>query len=143
MNLNDLASKLWPFLARLFCEVGTYTPTYQGASTGGTTTYSVQVGRYLRIFNVYLFWAYVTWTNATGTGAALISLPATTENTTNQRGTCAVYTTSVTFSGSGVEAQILPNTAYAILYSPISNTLRADVSIEAAGEVALSGVFFV
>ena len=49
MNLNDLAAKLWPFLARFFMASGTFTPTLFGSGTAGTFTYLVQAGLYTRI----------------------------------------------------------------------------------------------
>jgi hypothetical protein len=59
MNLNELASKLWPFLARLFCEVGTFTPSFTGSGTAGSFTYSGRTGRYIRIFNYYWYSIYL------------------------------------------------------------------------------------
>lgn len=122
---------------------GTWTPTYSGASTAGTTTYTTQVGSYTRIGNMVAFTAYVAWTAATGTGVAQISLPFTTQNTTNLRLSAAVFHTGVTFSGSGVMAFALPNSNQIQFYSPLSNAVRADVTVEAAGDIVVSGVFFI
>jgi len=62
---------------------GTFTPTLIGASTAGTTTYSVQDGYYRRVGNLVIIQAVVTGTGATGTGNALFGgFPFTIKNQT-------------------------------------------------------------
>jgi hypothetical protein len=60
-------------------STGTWTPTLQGASTGGTTTYGAATsGYYERIGNWVFVSGIVTWTGATGTGIILLgNLPYT------------------------------------------------------------------
>lgn len=62
-------------------EEGNYTPTLTGGTTPGTTTYSAQVGRYVRIGNWVFIQYKVDITAATGTGNANFSVPFTCENT--------------------------------------------------------------
>lgn len=138
MTLNDLAAKLWPFIARLFLETGTYTPTYQGSSTGGTTTYSTQSGWYVRIGNIIFTTGTLIWTNATGTGNVRISLPFTSSNTSAQRHVGAVYTESVTFANGSIQAVNFANNNTLRLYSPATNAGSTELSIEAAGTIIFS-----
>jgi hypothetical protein len=53
-------------------EEGTWTPTIQGGTTGGTTTYGSQVGWYVKVGNTVTVGFYITWSAATGTGSLLI-----------------------------------------------------------------------
>src|SRR3990167_4235347 len=65
-------------------EEGTWTPTVAGSSTAGSQTYSVQVGRYVKIGKLVTAQFYVVMTAKDGAtaGNALISgLPFTAENT--------------------------------------------------------------
>ena len=57
-------------------EEGTWTPTYFGLTTAGTTTYGVNKGTYVRVGRLVTVTGVMTWTAATGTGgAALGGLP--------------------------------------------------------------------
>ena len=60
-----------------------YTPTLVGESTAGTTTYTSQVGFWMRIGNSVTVQFRIATTAATGTGIMDISLPSTTKNITN------------------------------------------------------------
>jgi len=59
-------------------EEGTYTPTYSGSSTSGTTTYSVQTGVYTKVGRTVTVWVDMTITAMSGaSGVPYISLPFT------------------------------------------------------------------
>jgi hypothetical protein len=146
VDIKQWASSLWPFIARLFLEVGTFSPTYFGQSTAGTTTYAVQVGRHLRIANVAVATLYVNWTNATGTGNALVGgLPFTSENTANQFIAPGLWYSAITYgAGTGVRLLFRPNTTQIELWTqPATNTAAAQLAIEVAGELAITVVYFV
>src|SRR5262245_2960870 len=64
-----------------FYAAAAYTPTYLGETTPGATTYTTQEGSYIRVGNLVLARGRVTWTAATGTGNATISLPFTAAST--------------------------------------------------------------
>ena len=65
-------------------EEGTWSPTVVGA-VAGTTTYTSQVGTYVKIGNFVWLQARIALSAATGTGNALFtSFPFTTHNRTNQ-----------------------------------------------------------
>jgi hypothetical protein len=65
---------------------GSWTPVIQGSSTPGAQTYSVQVGRYVRIGNIVFVSARLTMTAKDGTTAGNVQiggLPFTSRNVTN------------------------------------------------------------
>lgn len=119
---------------------GTYTPTYDGV-TPGTTTYTTQAGFWRRVGDVVFFNGRVAWSAATGTGAAVISLPFASQNTTNMRYAPAVYVTSVTFANGAVQAAIVPNSAVFSMSSALTNAAPTAVNVEAAGTIDFSGWF--
>lgn len=63
-----------------FYEVGTYTPTVDGA-TPGSTSYSTQFGNYIRVGNLVFCQGQISITGAMGTGDARFALPFTSTNT--------------------------------------------------------------
>lgn len=128
---------------RLLYLEGTYTPTYLGATTAGVTTYTVQAGFYTQIGRVVFFNGRVVWTAATGTGAAIVSLPFTSDPTTNMRYGVMLRVNGVTFANGSVEGNIQPNVAFFSMESPLTNAAPTAINVEAAGDVIFSGFFFV
>ena len=123
---------------------GTYTPTYTGATTAGATTYATQAGSYTRIGNVVVFTLYVSWTAATGTGTAVISLPLTAANVTNQFFAPPLWYAGITYgAGTGVISVIRPNTARAELWTPANNAASTAIPVEAVGEMVMTGLYFI
>ncbi len=120
---------------------GTYSPTYTGATTAGSTTYSVQIGRYYRLGNLCWFSARVDWTAATGTGEAQVSLPFAAKNIASFSQALSVFVRSVTFGGSGVQAITVPGTSVAVVRSAVSNATEATSAVEAAGTIILTGIY--
>lgn len=84
----------------------TYTPTYRGLSTEGTTTYVVQTGAYARINAIAYIWARVQWSAATGTGAGIITLPFRLRTITSIFIPATFYATGLDFAGNYVLAVI-------------------------------------
>jgi hypothetical protein len=66
---------------QLIYEEGNYTPTLTGGTVAGTTTYTAQVGRYVRIGNWVWIQYAVAISAATGTGDANFSVPFICQNT--------------------------------------------------------------
>jgi hypothetical protein len=118
----------------------TYTPTYLGGSTAGTTTYSQQSGFYTRIGRLIFVNGRVVWTNATGTGIAIISLPFTASATGNNSFVVGVRSSGLTFANNNVVGRIT-NTAYFRMESLLTNAAPSDVNVEVAGDVIFSGYF--
>lgn len=130
-------------VSRIWYDKGTYTPTYVGGTTAGTTTYAAngQVGHWTRIGRMVFFYGRVEWTAATGTGNAQISIPFTAVNTTNLNAAVAVAINNVTFTQGAPTGLVAANTAYFDIRSPITNAGSTVVQIEAAGIVNFSGFF--
>lgn len=145
MDLPRLAAQLWPWIARLFMAQGTYTPTYIGLTSAGTTTYAAngQIGYYLRLGPLCYVQGHIVWTAATGTGTAAISLPITAAAGTNRDGTIVIYTYNVTIGSFTPQAAINPATAYFTMWQPQNNAASGNITVEAAGEVIFSGWYFV
>lgn len=122
-------------------DIGTYVPTYLGGTIAGITTYTFQTGSWQRVGNWIQVVAALSWTAATGTGQALISLPFPSANITNFTQPLAIYTIGVTFAASGVQAGIPPNTSVCVLNSPTSNGGSSLIQVEAAGTIFVSGSY--
>lgn len=128
-------------LSQIEYDTGTYTPTYEGGTTPGATTYTTQDGFWARAGSVVFFSGRVTWTAATGTGVAQISLPFTTQNTTGMRYAFSVWTDNVTFANGSIQAQTAPNVAFFNMRSPLTNAAGTNVAVEGAGDIIFSGWF--
>lgn len=124
-------------------EVGTYTPTYLGQTSAGVTTYSLQTGAYVRLGSLVVATGTLVWTAATGTGNAVISLPFTSANVTNQNYSGTARLDGVTFANSTPEVQVGSNQAFFTLRSPLTNASPTVVQVEAAGNVIFTVVYFV
>jgi len=81
-------------------ETGTFTPVVAGATSAGTGTYSVQVGRYTKIGNRVVANIQLTWTGHTGTGQFTITgLPFTSASATNSGGVSFAYVANFSLTG--------------------------------------------
>lgn len=107
-----------------------YTPTYSGATTAGTTTYTTQTGSYIQLGPLTLVWGQVIWTAATGTGNAQISLPIT-PTVISTLGN--VRSNNVTFAAGAPE--ILTSGAFVQFRSPTTNAATTPIAVEAAGDL--------
>ena len=66
-------------------EEGTWTPSYLGLTSAGTTTYGVNKGIYVKVGQMITVTGVMTWTAATGTGgAALGGLPFVINNSNGE-----------------------------------------------------------
>lgn len=126
-----------------FYAQGTYSPTYLGGTTAGATTYTLQQGAWTRIGNVVIVTGTVIWTAATGTGNAQVSLPLTSVNVANQNYSGGLRTINVTFANSTPQIQIVPNTNFFIMLSPLTNAASTNVAMEAAGNIIFTVMYFV
>ena len=127
-------------------ESGTWTPTYYGASTAGTTTYnaSFRYGYYTRVGRAVLFSCIVAWSAATGTGQVRVGgLPFTVSSTAGMYFAPAVRADGITFTGTGLQAVIVPATTFMQIESPNSNAAPTAVAVESAGSFIISGMYFV
>lgn len=119
-----------------------YTPTMVGGTSPGATTYSVQVGAYMRNGQLVRAQGRVSWTAATGTGVIRVGLPFTSSSTTNLFSAVSLATDSVTFAGAAPQGLIRPGTAYFELSYPVSNASAVDIAVEATGSVFFHATYF-
>lgn len=98
---------------------GTWTPTLQGASVAGTTTYTSQNGYYTRIGNMVTVWGKITGSAATGTGNAQIgALPFTIKNLTG-------YAPQGVLSSQSAAGWIWPTSSTYLVSYGLSNSTTA------------------
>lgn len=85
-------------------EEGTWTPTVSGTGTAGSGSYSVQVGRYIKVGRLVFVHAYITITAHTGTGNLIGGgLPFTSANVTSGNSSFSVgYVNNLTLSANHV-----------------------------------------
>lgn len=114
--------------------VGTaYTPTYNGA-TPGSTTYTTQTGRYMRVGLFILVRGILVWTAASGTGNAQISVPVAAG--TGKGGAVGfARLNNVTFAAGTPIAFMAAGNSYFELSSPATNAAETVVQVEAAGNI--------
>lgn len=143
LTLTGVSGKTLTLNVDATIDSGTYTPTYEGSTTAGTTTYSAQQGSWWRFGQAIFFTITLAWTGATGTGQVRILLPFTAANVTNQNAAANLYHTTVTFANGSVVALISQNSNLVRLFSPATNANGTELAIEAAGTLAMSGCFFI
>lgn len=85
-------------------EEGTFTPTVQGTTSAGTATYSIQVGRYVKVGDVVHFQISLAWSGHTGTGniAGVYGLPFAAANVTNNYSTHSVCLDTLSMTAGNV-----------------------------------------
>jgi hypothetical protein len=120
-------------------QSGTYSPTLQGGTTGGTTTYTTQEGEWIRLGSVIHVWGRLVWTAVTGTGSARILLPVANANLA--RATGSLFMDSVTFTTTSPEMIIIAGNSYFEMYSPASNAASNILNIEAAGTLVWEATY--
>jgi len=141
-RLFNLERQLAAIVARTFINYskGTYVPTYTGVTTAGVTTYTAQDGFWTRVGRIVFFNGRVTWTAATGTGNAAVSLPAQSSNTAGMRySSGSVRLANVTFANSAPEMRIEAGQTFFTMDSPLTNAATAIVQMEAAGDIIFGG----
>jgi hypothetical protein len=144
-DYEQLAYKLRKPLAPYFASftasnIGTWSPTYLGLATAGVTTYSNQLGSWTRIGTMIHAWGRVAWTAASGTGAALISVPVAPVFTRVTRYPVLVFPINVTFANGSVVGVLESGTGSSQFYmnSPATNAAGTVVAVEAAGDVSFA-----
>lgn len=142
-DIQGLAKRLVEPLRAWFLSavIGTYTPTYGGLTTNGATTYSTQQGNYIRIGGLVIAQFEITWTAATGTGTAYISLPFTAQATLEFP--MPIYPSNITYAGGPPYALVNTGLNYLVMGTPTSNAATATLAVEAAGTVFGTALYFV
>lgn len=114
-----------------------YTPTYLGGTTLGATTYTAQGGNYTRVGNVVVVQGRVTWTAATGTGQARISLPFTAAFAAP----APIWTSNVTFGALTPYGLVQAGVNYLTIWTPANNAASAAIAVEAAGDIQFQATY--
>jgi hypothetical protein len=99
-------------------EEGTFTPTLSGGGTAGTTTYSIQSGKYTKVGRMVHVTLNISYTSATGTGSYNIGgLPFTSANIDQNYAVGSIIPSGLNWTGG---TSLLPlqfqNTNYIIPY---------------------------
>jgi hypothetical protein len=126
-------------------EEGTWTPVVAGDSTAGTATYTTQVGRYTKIGNAVSVQMQVTWSAGTGTGTLLIvGLPFTT-GSFNPQSLSPGQVNNIALAANNVLTLILSasSTTIGLQQYPVGGGAPSAVSYDAAGQLLVSGTYFV
>ena len=110
-------------------EEGTWTPTYIGATTAGTTTYSSQFGYYTKIGRQVTVSIYLALSAATGTGGIRIGgLPFSSGSSFEGVGSVMVQDYNWS-SGSYLISYIAPSSSTIRIYSISDNAGWGEQSI--------------
>jgi hypothetical protein len=142
---RKLIGPLWPWIADRLndyqSDAGTYTPTYVGGTTAGTTTYLLQEGEFRRFGNVVHCSGRINWSAATGTGEARILLPSVPAGA--YRSTGSLFVDGVTFANTMPQMLVVPGQQYFTMYSALTNAAPTVVAVEAAGLIIWSLTYFI
>ncbi len=117
-------------------EEGTWTPTYFGSTTAGTTTYTGQKGTYVKIGNSVYCECDMSWSAKTGTGDGLIGgLPVAVGGyATDSRALFYIGAYSG-YSITGTLAGIVNQSSSNLILYAINNGSLAGSAIQNSGEV--------
>jgi hypothetical protein len=122
-------------------EEGTWTPSVFGLTTAGTTTFTIQEGKYTKIGNVVTITINVGWSNATGTGALAIgAFPFTV----SAYSSFSIYNNGLTFNAS---SQLSSNAEVGTTYLSLSQFTTAGVTTSvtvdtSVARLMISGSYF-
>ncbi len=116
-----------------------WVPTYLGGSTAGVTTYTIQEAYYWLFDPIVFIDIRITWTNATGTGNAQVSLPFTAATSTNGGFVLGVWSSGLTFANNNVVGRIINGQAFLTFQSLLTNAAATASAVEVAGDVIISG----
>jgi len=118
-------------------EEGTWTPTWLGSSTAGSTAYSAQVGRYTKVGRLVSLYFDVAISSATGTGSVTIGgVPFASGNQVISAGSITSY--GVVYTGNTLASAFLSAASSFVIYSSIttanpSQVAMANAVLELAG----------
>jgi len=117
-------------------EEGTWTPTYYGSSTAGTTTYTQQRGTYTKVGRLVTIDCDLTWSAKTGTGNGRVGgLPFTPAFPIDSRGLFFI----AAYNGYSITSNYLTglveqNSTFIVLYTLSSSGTLGDSAVT-TGEI--------
>ena len=133
-------------------EIGSYSPTYTGASGAGSTSYSYQHGSYVKIGNLCQVWVDVTISSSSSmSGNPRISLPFASANSAPLSGAGSQNMGNWWFwdmnnnftSGQTPSAWVPTGVSYANMYKTNGAAAsHSDLNINQTGRMAFSVIYF-
>ena len=125
----------------IFPIVSTFTPALIGVSSAGAGTYTAQVGRYTKVYNLVYYYIYLAWSAHSGTGNMRITgLPYTSLDTTNVAYFAPVMQSSLTYSGD-IIARVNNNASTIDLLYQSSGNALSNVSMDTSASITINGFF--
>jgi hypothetical protein len=125
----------------IFPIVSTFTPVLIGVSSAGAGTYTAQVGRYTKVYNLVYYYIYLAWSAHSGTGNMRITgLPYTSLGTTNVAYFAPVMQSSLTYSGD-IIARVNNNASTIDLLYQSSGNALSNVSMDTSASITINGFF--
>jgi len=123
-------------------ETGTFTPTYFGSSTAGTTTYTLQSGTYTRTGNVLYYNIRIAWSNATGTGNGTIGgFPYSAQNAYH---TTSILPSDYTLTALNImSARIGFGNTMDLFQTPVGGGTQTAVGMDTAAELTITGFYLI
>lgn len=127
-------------------EEGTWTPTYLGETTAGSTTYTTQLGKYTKIGNVVYCNMQLSWSAASGTGYINIGgLPfSAVSGSLGTTNTTMPYMNNITV-GAGLLTcmRVTGNTTFARVGTyPLTGGSNGYLSIDSAGDIEVTFFYY-
>lgn len=117
-----------------------FTPSAAGTTTGGTGTYTTQLGYYKKVGDLVHFHITLVWTAHTGTGNVKITgLPFTSLSGIDQP--VSIITASVTFTNQ-IAARVTTNSTEIAIRTIVSGAGTGTVALPSAGTLVLNGFYF-
>jgi hypothetical protein len=123
-------------------EEGTFTPVALGTVTGGTASYSVQIGRYTKIGNRVFYMLYINYSGGTGSGSMRIGgLPFTSNSTASNYPTASIYPGNLTLTANNVAIAYIENNTTLVVINqyPVGGGTTTDVNYDGTALMLVSG----
>jgi hypothetical protein len=127
-------------------EEGTFTPTIFGGMTGGSTTYSIQTGRYTKVGRIVHIQLFVDWSSATGTGGMRIGgLPFTASSDVTYPAFAIGDANNITLTSLNVMTiRVEPSTANLHFGQyPVGGGASTAVGVDSAGYITVGGSYII
>lgn len=126
-------------------EEGTFTPTVKGTVSGGTGTYSTQLGHYTKIGNVVYIKITLVWTNSSGTGDLNFGGAPFNAASDGNRGALTGIVNGVSLSANNIASarKITANADIELLQSPTGGGTLSTVPLDTSGTVFIAGEYWV
>lgn len=126
-------------------EEGTFTPRIEGSTSAGTGTYAAQSGYYTKVGSVVHIQIALIWTAHTGTGNMRVEGLPFTHRTGLSAIPLSLFHTGLTLAANSVaQLQLITGTTRIEVKQVVTGGgTIADVTIDTAAEIRISGTYLV